>query len=176
MLPDRPGEEICRELRRQSRVPVIMLTAKSAESDLLAGLDCGADDYITKPFSLKELHARIEALLRRAGDDLMPLAAKNSFRGGDLTVDFAANRFCKKQKEISLTQSESRILAALIKYPGKVFTRSELIDLALGEEFDGFDRAVDNHIKNLRQKIEDDSKNPAYVLTIHGRGYQFGGG
>ncbi|MFP3154329.1 response regulator transcription factor [Lachnospiraceae bacterium ZAX-1] len=175
MLPDISGEEICRTIRKKSRVPIIMLTAKVEEKSLLEGLSIGADDYITKPFSLKELHARVETLLRRTSDELVPLAVKNSFRDGDLVVDFEKNIFKKSQVQVSLTQSEQRILAALIKYPGKVFTRAELIEIALGSEFDGYDRAIDNHIKNLRQKIEDDSKNPIYIMTIHGLGYKFGG-
>ena len=175
MLPDISGEEICRTIRKKSRVPIIMLTAKVEENDMLAGLEIGADDYITKPFSLKLLHARVEAVLRRSADDLIPLVRKNSFQDGDLTVDFDKNIIRKKQEEVLLTPSEMKILAALVKYPGKVFTRSELIDIALGSEFDGYERAVDNHIKNLRQKIEDDSRNPFYVLTIHGIGYKFGG-
>lgn len=175
MLPDISGEDICREIRKKSRVPIIMLTAKIEEENLIEGLGIGADDYITKPFSLKELGARVEASLRRASDDLVPLSARNSFRDGDLAVDFERNVIKKKQKEVSLTPSEIKILASLIKYPGKVFTRAELIEIALGSDFDGYDRAIDNHIKNLRQKIEDDSKNPDYVLTIHGLGYKFGG-
>jgi DNA-binding response OmpR family regulator len=176
MLPDIKGEDVCRAIRKKSRVPVIMLTAKIEEESLLEGLELGADDYIRKPFSLKELGARADAALRRAADDLTPLAAKNSFRDGDLTVDFEKNLIRKKERPVSLTPSEAKILAALIKYPGKVFTRAELIEIALGDEFDGYDRAVDSHVKNLRQKIEDDSKNPDYVLTVHGIGYRFGGG
>lgn len=175
MLPDISGEDICRAIRKKSRVPIIMLTAKIEEENLLEGLGIGADDYITKPFSLKELGARVEVSLRRASDDLVPLTVKNSFRNGDLIVDFGKNVIKKKQEEIFLTPSELKILASLIKYPGKVFTRKELIEIALGSDFDGYDRAIDNHIKNLRQKIEDDSKNPDYVLTIHGLGYKFGG-
>ncbi|HEY5522707.1 MAG TPA: response regulator transcription factor [Desulfuromonadaceae bacterium] len=175
MLPDVSGEEICRTIRKKSRVPIIMLTAKVEENDMLQGLQIGADDYITKPFSLKVLQARVEAVLRRSWDDLIPLARKNSFRGGDLIVDFDKNIIRKMQVEVLLTPSEMKILSALVKYPGKVFTRAELIEIALGSEFDGYERAVDNHIKNLRQKIEDDSKNPCYVLTIHGLGYKFGG-
>jgi DNA-binding response OmpR family regulator len=175
MLPDIPGEEVCRRIRRSSRAPIIMLTAKVEEEHLLEGLGLGADDYIRKPFSLKELGARAEAAIRRASDDLIPLMAKNSFRGGDLTVDFETNTVKKKGREVSLTPSEMKLLAALMKYPGKVFTRAQLIDAAFGEEFDGYDRTVDNHIKNLRQKIEDDSKDPVYVLTAHGLGYKFGG-
>lgn len=175
MLPDMPGEEVCRRIRGSSRAPIIMLTAKVEEENLLEGLGLGADDYIRKPFSLKELGARAEAAIRRASDDLTPLAAKNSFRGGDLTVDFEKNTVKKKSREVALTPSEMRLLAALMKYPGKVFTRAQLIDAAFGDEFDGYDRAVDNHIKNLRQKIEDDSKDPDYILTVHGLGYKFGG-
>jgi DNA-binding response OmpR family regulator len=175
MLPDISGEEVCRTLRRQSRVPVIMLTAKAGEEDLLEGLALGADDYITKPFSLKELHARVLAVLRRTEKDLTPLAVRNSFNGGDLFVDFDQNLLQKKGKKVNLTPSEQKILAALIKYPGKVFTREELINLALSDEFDGYDRSIDSHIKNIRQKIEDDSRNPVYILTVHGLGYKFGG-
>lgn len=175
MLPDISGEEVIKTIRKQSRVPVIMLTAKAEENDLLVGLGLGADDYITKPFRLKELCARVEAVLRRSQDDLVPLSVRNSYNGGDLIVDFETNTIRKSGENVSLTPTELNILSALIKYAGKVFTRAELIALALGEEFDGYDRAVDSHIKNLRQKIEDDPKNPAYILTVHGLGYKFGG-
>jgi DNA-binding response OmpR family regulator len=175
MLPDTSGEEVCRAIRRKSRVPILMLTAKSEEDDLLEGLAIGADDYITKPFSLKELAARVETVLRRSQDDLVPLITRNSFRGGDLSVDFEKGVFMKAGKSVSLTPNESKILAALIKYPGKVFSREELIEVALGGEFDGYDRAIDSHIKNLRQKIEDDPRNPVYVLTVRKLGYKFGG-
>ena len=175
MLPDISGEDICRTIRKQSRIPIIMLTAKIEEENMLEGLGLGADDYIRKPFSLKELAARAEVALRRSFTDLVPLVSKNSFRGGDLTVDFEKSIVKKKGAGVSLTPSEMKILSSLIKYPGKVFTREELIDIAFGDEFDGFDRVIDNHVKNLRQKIEDDSKNPSYVLTIHGIGYRFGG-
>ncbi|MDR1574125.1 MAG: response regulator transcription factor [Clostridiales Family XIII bacterium] len=175
MLPDIKGEDVCRAIRKKSRIPIIMLTAKIEEESLLEGLELGADDYIRKPFSLKELGARADAALRRAADDLTPLTAKNSFRDGDLTVDFEKNLIRKKERPVPLTPSEAKILAALIKYPGKVFTRAELIEIALGDAFDGYDRAIDSHVKNLRQKIEDDSKNPDYVLTVHGIGYKFGG-
>lgn len=175
MLPDISGEEICKIIRKKSRVPIIMLTAKVEENDLLNGLGIGADDYITKPFSLKELSARVETILRRTSGDLIPLTLKNSFGGGDLIIDFEKNIIQKKQNAVSLTTSELKILAALIKYPGKVFMRAELIDIAFGDDFDGYDRTIDSHVKNLRQKIEDDSKNPVYILTVHGLGYKFGG-
>lgn len=175
MLPDISGEEVCRKIRNTSRVPVIMLTAKSDETSLLAGLGIGADDYVTKPFSLKALAARVEAVLRRSEGDLVPLTVRASFRDGDLMVDFEKNVVKKAGREVSLTPSELKILSALIRVPGKVFTREELVELALGSEFDGYDRAIDSHVKNLRQKIEDDPRSPAYILTIHGTGYKFGG-
>lgn len=174
MLPDMTGEEICTVIRKKSRVPIIMLTAKVEESDMLTGLGIGADDYITKPFSLKALCARVEAVLRRSGDDLIPLYNKTSFSGG-LEVDFESRTVRKNKSEINLTPNEFKILAALIKYPNKVFTRDGLIKSAFGDEFEGYDRAVDSHIKNLRQKIESDPKNPVYVLTVFGVGYKFGG-
>lgn len=175
MLPDMTGEEICALIRKKSRVPIIMLTAKVEESDLIKGLNIGADDYITKPFSLKELYARIEAVLRRAGNDLVPLYNQMAFNNGDLEVDFESHMVRKNHKTINLTPIEYKILTALIQYPGKVFTRDELINRALGDEFDGYDRAVDSHIKNLRQKIETDPRKPVYITTIFGIGYKFGG-
>jgi len=175
MLPGMSGEEICTAIRKISRVPIIMLTAKANESDLLNGLGIGADDYITKPFSLKALYARMEAVLRRSIDDLVPLYNKKSFNGGDLEIDFESHIITRNMEVVKLTPNEFKILTALIKYPNKVFTRDELIVTALGSEFEGFDRTVDSHIKNIRQKIESDPKNPNYVMTIHGVGYKFGG-
>ncbi|MBR0598747.1 response regulator transcription factor [Sinanaerobacter chloroacetimidivorans] len=175
MLPDMSGEEICMEFRKKSRVPIIMLTAKSDEEDMLTGLSIGADDYLTKPFSLKELSARMDAILRRSGNDLVPLYKRNSFREGELEVDFEGRSIRKNGMEVNLTPNEFKLLAALIKYPNRVFTREDLISVALGDEFEGYDRAVDSHIKNIRQKIESDSKNPVYILTVHGVGYKFGG-
>lgn len=175
MLPDISGEEVCIRIRKKSRVPIIMLTAKSEEANQLKGLDIGADDYITKPFSLKVIAARIETVLRRTADDLVPLTVKNSWRDGDLTVDFEKGIVSKHGREVNLTATELKILSALIKYPGKIFSREELLTLVLGDNTDSLDRVIDNHIKNLRQKIEDDSKTPVYVLTIRGLGYKFGG-
>ena len=142
---------------------------------MLRGLNIGADDYITKPFSLKALYARIEAVLRRSSDDPVPLYNKTAFNNGDLEVDFESRTIKKNLAEINLTPNEFKILGALIKYPNKVFTREDIINVALGDEFEGYDRAVDSHIKNIRQKIESDPKNPVYVLTIYGVGYKFGG-
>lgn len=175
MLPDLTGEELCSRLRRTSRVPILMLTAKVGEEDLLKGLAIGADDYLTKPFRLKELHARMEAILRRASEDHAPLYRRMVFREGDLEVDLENHSLQKSGREVNLTPNEFKILAALIRYPNKVFTRDELIRTAFGDDFEGYDRSVDSHIKNLRQKIETDSKNPDYILTIHGVGYKFGG-
>ena len=175
MLPDMSGEEICRRLRKQSRVPIIMLTAKIEEPDIIHGLDIGADDYLTKPFSPRQLTARVRALLRRSGPDTVPLANIMSFSKGDLVVDFTRHEVKKGGIVVNLTPNEFKLLATLLKYPKKVFTREELIRLVIGEDFEGYDRIIDTHIKNLRQKIEEDSKNPGYILTVHGVGYRFGG-
>lgn len=175
MLPDMSGEEICTILRKQSRVPIIMLTAKAQEEAVLNGLQIGADDFMTKPFSLKELYARMSVILRRASDDLIPLAAKYSWNQNDLNIDFEHHEVYKKGQQLVLTLSEWKILSALIMHPKKVFTREELIGLVFGPDFDGYDRVIDTHIKNLRKKVEDEPKKPVYVKTIHGLGYKFGG-
>lgn len=175
MLPGMSGEEICQRIRKQSRVPIIMLTAKTQEDDVLNGLGIGADDYVTKPFSVKQLHARMEAVLRRISNDLKPLAEKFSWNGNDLQIDFEHNEVRKQGELLSLTPSEWKVLSALVKHPKKVFSRSSLIDLAFGPDFDGYDRVIDTHIKNLRKKVETDPRHPVYVKTIHGLGYKFGG-
>ncbi len=175
MMPGMRGEDVCGAIRRQSRVPIVMLTAKAGEENLVRGLKLGADDYVAKPFSLRELAARAEAILRRTEGGSLPLAPRNSWRDGDLFVDFERNLVLKNGAPAALTPSEMRILAALVKYPGKVFTRTELVEFALGDDFDGFERTVDSHVRNLRHKIEDDPKSPVYVLTVHGLGYKFGG-
>ncbi len=175
MLPDVSGEEICKIIRKQSRVPIIMLTAKVEEEDILKGLDIGADDYVTKPFSPKQLVARVMAVLRRTSDDPVPLSNLISFNDKDLVIDNLRYEVRKNNNAINLTPNEYKILMTLIKYPKKVFTREELIVMALGDDFEGFDRTVDTHIKNLRQKIETDPKTPKYILTVHGIGYRFGG-
>lgn len=175
MLPDISGEEICALIRKQSSVPVIMLTAKTQEEDVLNGLQIGADDYVTKPFSLKELYARMTVILRRSSQDLRPLAEKFSWNNHDLNLDFEHHEVHKKGKPLSLTPIEWKILSALIRRPKKVYTRDELIELVFGPDFDGYDRVIDTHIKNLRKKVEDDPKKPFYVKTVHGLGYKFGG-
>lgn len=173
MLPDMSGEEICKRIRQTSRTPIIMLTAKVAEEDLLNGLDLGADDYMTKPFSPKQLVARVQAVLRRTSEDQVPLANILSFRDNDLVIHLTKHEVLKHNQVVKLTPNEYDLLLTLIKYNNKTFTREELITLVLGEDFDGYDRAIDSHIKNLRQKIETDSKNPDYVLTVFGVGYRF---
>lgn len=175
MLPDMAGEDVCAALRRRSRVPILMLTAKSAEEDILEGLHLGADDYMTKPFSLKQLYARMEAILRRAAGDLKPLAEVLSWNQGDLTLDYARREVRKKGAPVALTPIEWKVLSALVKYPRRVFSREDLIAAAFGADFDGYDRVIDTHIKNLRKKLEDDPKNPVYLHTVHGLGYRFGG-
>lgn len=175
MLPDISGEEICRRLRKKSRVPIIMLTAKIEEEFVLNGLDIGADEYVTKPFSPRQLVARVKAILRRAEEDAIPLARIMSFFNDDLVIDFQSYEVKKNGNLVNLTPNEFKILGILLKYPQKVFTREELIRYVMGEDFDGYNRIIDTHIKNLRQKIETDSRNPMYILTVHGIGYKFGG-
>lgn len=175
MLPDMTGEEICARMRKKSRVPIIMLTAKVGENDIINGLDLGADDYVTKPFSPRQLMARVAALLRRSGEDGGPLANVISLGDGNIVVDYPGRTVTKHGQLVNLTPNEFNLLTALLKYPLKVFTRDELIDMALGEDYEGYDRIIDTHIKNLRQKIETDPRNPTYILTVHGVGYKFGG-
>lgn len=175
MLPDLPGEEVCVRIRKQSRVPIIMLTAKNVEYDMIHGLDLGAYDYITKPFSLKNLSARVQAVLRRSTEDLVPLARQFSWNQGDLVIDYDRKEVRKKGEPVALTAIEWKLLAAFTKYPQKIFTRENLIELVFGLDFSGYDRVIDTHIKNLRKKIEDDSKQPVYLCTVHGMGYKFGG-
>ena len=175
MLPDLPGEEVCVRIRKQSRVPIIMLTAKNVEYDMIHGLDLGADDYIKKPFSLKNLSARVQAVLRRSTEDLVPLARQFSWNQGDLVIDYDRKEVRKKGEPVALTAIEWKLLAAFTKYPQKIFTRENLIELVFGLDFSGYDRVIDTHIKNLRKKIEDDSKQPVYLCTVHGMGYKFGG-
>lgn len=175
MLPDLSGEELCRTIRKRSRTPIIMLTAKVEEEDILQGLDIGADDYITKPFSPRQLVARAAAVLRRSVDDTMPLSSVLSFCDDDLMIDSNKHEVRKSGEVVNLTPNEFKILLTLIKYPQKAFTREELVNIALGDDYEGYDRTIDTHIKNLRQKIEDDPKTPRYIMTVYGIGYRFGG-
>ncbi|MFZ5353717.1 MAG: response regulator transcription factor [Bacillota bacterium] len=175
MLPDITGEDICKLIRKKSRIPIVMLTAKVEEDDILNGLNIGADDYMTKPFSPRQLIARVNAIIRRSVDDLQPLTSAICYNNDDLTIDNVKYEVRKKGRLVNLTPCEYKILMCLVKYPKKVFSREELITVVLGEDYDGFDRTIDSHIKNLRQKIETDTKYPKYIMTVHGIGYRFGG-
>jgi DNA-binding response OmpR family regulator len=174
MLPDLCGEEVCRRLRSRSRVPIIMLTAKVEDADAIRGLGLGADDYVTKPFSPRQLMARVEAVLRRSAAEIAALAQVLSF-GDALTIDPARNEVRKDGTLVILTPSEFRLLRTLAASPQRTFSRDELITLAIGDDFNGFDRAIDAHVKNLRRKLETDPRNPRYIQTVHGIGYRFDG-
>jgi DNA-binding response OmpR family regulator len=171
MLPKVDGLDVCSELRAESNVPIIMLTAKSTEDDKLIGLDLGADDYVTKPFSPRELVARVRAVLRRG------MAEENSgpelILYGDLEVDFVRHEARVEGAPVHLTPKEFTLLEILIKQPGRVFSRLELLELAFGFDYQGFERTVDVHVMNLRKKIEIDPAHPRYVHTIYGVGYRF---
>ena len=175
MLPGLTGEEVCRQVRKQSRVPILMLTAKVQEQDTVHGFEIGADDYVTKPFSPRELVARAGSLLRRCADAAEPLYDTMSWDHGALTINFTSMDVTCQGGKVSLTPNEYKLLSALARYPKKVFTREELINSALGMEYEGFERTIDSHIKNLRGKIEPDTANPRYIMTVRGIGYQFGG-
>ena len=173
MLPRLDGMEICRQLRAESAVPIIMVTARVAEADRLAGFDLGADDYILKPFSPRELAARVRAVLRRTArpDDADPSAA-TQYRG--LSIDHTTRAVTVDDHKPDLTPTEFRLLSMLASSPGRPFTRDQIIDAVFGYDFDGFDRTVDVHVANLRRKIEPAGKKPRYIQTVHGIGYRFG--
>jgi len=174
MLPKISGEEVCKSIRRTSRVPIIMLTAKIDEDEKINGLNIGADDYVTKPFSPRELIARVKSLLRRTDEGVTPLFNKMSWNDNDLEVDLNSYTVKKSGELINLTPNELKLLCSMIKYPKKTFTREELIEIAFGVDFDGYERTIDSHIKNLRSKIEEDTANPKYIVTVRGVGYKFG--
>ena len=172
-LPDIGGEDVCRRLRQTSDVPIIMLTARDAEEDLLRGLELGADDYITKPFSPRELTARVRALLRRAQAESEPQADVLERAGGRLVIDNARRRVTLDGAEVDLTESEFRLLRTLARFPGRVYSRFELIDKVQGYDFEGYERTIDAHVKNLRRKLGEDARAPRLVHTVYGRGYVF---
>ena len=174
MLPHLSGEEICQIIRRESRIPIIMLTAKVHEDDKINGLNLGADDYMTKPFSPRELVARVKSLFRRCGDGISPLFNTMKLNDGDLEVNFDSHVIKKNGDIVNLTPNEYKLFVAMAKYPQKTFTREELIEIAFGIDYDGYDRTIDSHIKNLRSKIETDSAYPQYIITVRGVGYKFG--
>lgn len=176
MLPKLSGEEVCRRVRAHSAIPIIMLTAKAEEDELIEGISIGADDYLTKPFSAKELVIRVRALLRRAYRDQAALADVLTFNNKDLEVDIQKMTVKKQGNLVSLTTNEFKVLSTLLINPGQVFSREHLVEKAFGMDYEGFDRTVDTYIKNIRQKIEDNPKEPKYILTIYGTGYKFDGG
>ncbi len=176
MMPGFDGLEVCRHMRRDSTVPIIMLTARGEESDVVAGLEMGADDYLTKPFSLRELAARIKAALRRtAVEQEAPTAAQKMLVCGDLTINPATREVTKKKKTLTLTNTEFKLLMLFASNPGVVFSRDRLLDEVRDRELEPFDRSVDAHISNLRHKIEDSPKKPRYIITVWGAGYKFQG-
>jgi DNA-binding response OmpR family regulator len=171
MLPGIDGLEVCRTLRNESDVPIIMLTARTTDQDKLTGLGLGADDYMTKPFSPRELAARVRAVLRRLPGERGP----NEIKYDKITVNFLQHEAYMANEPLNLTLVEFRLLRVLIKEPGRVFSRAQLIEKALGYDFEGFDRTIDVHILNLRRKIEPDPKHPRYIKTIYGAGYKLTG-
>jgi len=174
-LLDMAGEEVCRRIRQRRDTPILMLTAKAEEEDKVQGLAIGADDYLTKPFSPRELVARVRAILRRVKSEREPQRDILSFDHGKLRLDVAKQEASLGGEVIYLTPNEFKLLLALVRYPGRVYTRSELINKVQGYEYEGYDRTIDVHVKNLRQKIEEDPKMPRYILTVFGVGYKFGG-
>ena len=171
MLPKVDGLDVCRLLRSESQVPIIMLTAKTTEDDKLTGLDLGADDYVTKPFSPRELVARARAVLRRSLAESDP--GPEQILYGELEVDFVRHEARIAGSSVHLTPKEFILLEIMIKQPGRVFSRLELLELAFGYDYQGFERTVDVHVMNLRKKIENDPANPRYVQTVYGVGYKF---
>ena len=171
-LPQMDGLDVTRELRKVSNVPIIMLTARSEETDKLIGLELGADDYITKPFSPKEVVARVRVVFRRM--ESYAASGPELIRAADLTLDMPRMRVQADEREIEeLTPSEFAVLATLARSPGRVFTRAQLLDALHGVAFESYERAIDAHIKNIRRKIEPDSSEPRYILTVYGVGYRF---
>ncbi len=175
MLPKVSGEEILKYIREQSSLPVILVTAKVQEKDIIKGFRNGADDYIKKPFSGLELVERAKAVLRRSNENRLVKTDILETRDKIIKIDFANNRVLKNDEELAVTKNELLILKTLFSNPNKTFTRDEIIDLAFGMDYDAYDRAIDTHIKNIRQKIEEDPKKPKYIKTVYGIGYKAGG-
>ena len=174
MLPRLDGMEICRTLREETSTPIIMLTARVEEDDRLAGLDLGADDYVTKPFSPKELAARVRAVLRRAARDESDAGGPGVVEYDGIAVDPRRHSARVGETPVDLTPTEFRLLATMMREPGRTFTREQLIDQVFGFDFDGFDRTVDVHVSSLRRKIERCGPKQRYVHTVYGVGYRFG--
>jgi len=173
MLPDGSGEDVAREIRARSDLPILMLTAKASEDERVDGLALGADDYLTKPFSPRELVARVRAILRRTQDTETPLVDVLTFDGGALEIDTVAHEVRRDGEPVELTPNEYKLLQTLARYPSRVYSRFELIHHVQGYEYEGYERTIDAHVKNLRKKIEPDPKHPRYVETVFGTGYRF---
>jgi two-component system alkaline phosphatase synthesis response regulator PhoP len=169
-LPGLDGLEVARRIRQEGTIPIIMLTARVEESDRLIGLELGADDYISKPFSPRELVARVRAVLRRVESTA---SGEGVFDRADLTLDPRGMTVSRGGLPIDLTTTEFQVLTTLARQPGRVFTRAQLLDAVRGTDVDSFERAIDTHIKNIRRKLEPDSRKPRYLLTIYGMGYKF---
>ncbi len=169
-LPGMDGLDVARELRRTSTIPIVMLTARGEESDRIVGLELGGDDYLVKPFSPKELVARVRAVLRRTSGAGI---GAEVLRAGDVEVDLTKMRVRVGERPVDLTPTEFQLLATLVREPGRVFTRGQLLDALHGVTIDSYERAIDAHVKNLRRKIEPEIGRPRYVLTVHGVGYRF---
>lgn len=169
MMPGMDGLDVCREIRRESNVPIIMLTAKVEEADKLIGLELGADDYITKPFSPRELVGRVKAVLRRTSG----IASSEMMRIGEITLDRGRYIVTTPEGEKALTPTEFELLATLASQPGRIFTRSQLLIAVRGVAFESYERAIDSHIRNLRKKLEPIEGEPRYIITVHGVGYKF---
>ena len=172
-LPGLDGLDVARELHRRSPVPIIMLTARGAEVDRIVGLELGADDYLVKPFSPRELVARVRAVLRRTGGATAGAAEPGPARVGDVEVDPARRRVAVAGRPVELTATEFELVAHLASQPGRVFTRAQLLEVVHGVAVESYDRAIDAHVKNIRRKLEPDPHRPRYVLTVHGVGYRF---
>jgi two-component system, OmpR family, alkaline phosphatase synthesis response regulator PhoP len=169
-LPKLDGLDVARALRQGSSVPIVILSGRSDETDKLVGLELGADDYVTKPFSPKELVARVRAVLRRTE---RPVAPSDVIRASDVTLDVPRMRVTAGTRDVELTPTEFQLLAALAREPGRVFTRSQLLDAVHGVAFESYERAIDAHVKNIRRKLEVDPGDPHYLQTVHGVGYRF---
>ena len=169
-LPAVDGLDVARSIRKTSNVPIVMLTARGDESDRIAGLELGADDYITKPFSPKELVARVRAVLRRTEMTALPA---ETVRIGEVSIDVPRMSVRVGEREIELTPTEFQLLLTMARAPGRVFTRAQLLDAVHGVAFESYERAIDAHVKNIRRKLESDPREPQYLQTVHGVGYRF---
>jgi two-component system OmpR family response regulator len=173
MLPEISGWDVCRTLRAESNVPIIMLTARDEDTDKIVGLELGADDYVTKPFNPKELVSRVKAVLRRAEGAAVK---KKIIEFADLSIDLERHEVRRGDRLVELTPTEFELLRVLAESPGRVYSRMQLLDKVQGDAYEGYERTIDSHIKNLRRKVEADPDQPRYVLTVRGIGYKFGGG